>query len=90
MIHANILTAIVYPKVHDTRIILRLTHSICNITTTLCVLYPELTYALLAAIGLPEESDEAEQQRQAVEYIVPLVGFQFVRQFALVAEAQVL
>ena len=41
-LYGDVLAAIVYPDVHDTWIVLELTHSIGNATATLGVLYPEL------------------------------------------------
>ena len=40
-------------------------------------------------VGLPEESDQAEQQRQAVEYVVSFVVFEILRKQFLIAHQQV-
>ena len=47
MIDRYILASVVYPYVHNTRIVLSLTHRVCNIAAALGVLYPELTDALV-------------------------------------------
>ena len=47
--------------------------------------YPELLDTLLSAIGLPQQTDNSEQQRQAVEYVMTLVLFQLFRQQVLIA-----
>ena len=60
--------------------------------------HPELAYAATAAERLPEETDKAEDERQAIERVVSLVaagvghgviGLQVLRQFRLVAQARV-
>ncbi len=51
--------------------------------------HPELPYAPLASVSLPEKAYESEQQRHAIEHVVSFVGFQFVRKLALVAEPPV-
>ena len=43
----------------------------------------------LAVVCLPEESDQAEQQRQAVEYVVSFVVFEVLRKQFLVAHQQI-
>ena len=40
-------------------------------------------------VCLPEESDQAEQQRQAVEYVVSFVVFEVLRKQFLVAHQQI-
>ena len=47
MVNRHVLAAVVHPQVHDTGVVLCLTHSIGNITATLGVLNPELTDALI-------------------------------------------
>ena len=42
-IYRNILASVMYPKIHDTRIPLCLTHFFCNCTTTFGMFNPELT-----------------------------------------------
>ena len=51
--------------------------------------YPELTYAPLSAVSLPEQTDKTEQQRQTVEDVVSFVFFQLVGQLALIAQTPV-
>ena len=51
--------------------------------------HPELSDATLAFERLPKQSDDAEQQRQAIEHVVSLVVFQLIGHFALVAQPQV-
>ena len=47
--------------------------------------HPELLDALLSAVGLPKQADEAQQQGQAVEDVAPLVLLQLRGQVGLVA-----
>ena len=47
--------------------------------------YPELLDTFLAAVGLPQQTDNSEQQRQAVEYVMPFILFQLFRQQVLIA-----
>ena len=46
--------------------------------------YPELLDTTLVAVSLPEESDQSENQRQTVEYIVPFVVLEILRKQFLV------
>ena len=50
---------------------------------------PELLDALLSAVGLPQQADDAKQQRQTVEHVVPLVFLQVGGDQRLVAYEQV-
>ena len=40
--------------------------------------HPELLYASLAVVGLPEEAYQAQQQGQTIENVVPFVVFQVI------------
>ena len=51
--------------------------------------HPELLDAFLSAPCLPEESDDSQQKREAVEDVVSLVVLQFLWQKALVAVHEV-
>ena len=51
---------------------------------------PELTYASTASPCLPEQADESEQQRQAIEHVVSLVVLKVIGQLALVTIHQVI
>ena len=52
--------------------------------------HPELLDAALAAIGLPQQTDDAQQERQHVEHVVALVTLAIVvGQQALVAQARI-
>ena len=42
LFYGDILRTVVYPDVHDTWVVLELTHSVCNAAATLGVLNPEL------------------------------------------------
>ena len=42
LFNGDILRTVVYPDVHDTWVVLELTHSVCNAATTLGVFNPEL------------------------------------------------
>ena len=46
-VYSDILASVMYPKIHDTRVTLRLTHFFGNGTTTFGMLNPELTNALI-------------------------------------------
>ena len=48
--------------------------------------HPELLNALLSFESLPEETEQTEDERHAVEHIVPLVLSQIRRKFALVTQ----
>ena len=48
--------------------------------------HPELTDAAFTAKCLPEQADEAQQQRHTVEHIMTFVGLQFVRKHILIAQ----
>ena len=49
--------------------------------------HPELLDAALSAIGLPEQSNDTEQQRQTVEHVVALIFLKFIGEQALVAQS---
>ena len=51
--------------------------------------YPELLDNTLVAVSLPEEPYQAENQRQAVEYIMPLVILEILWEQFLIAYEQV-
>ena len=51
--------------------------------------HPELLDASLAMVSLPEESDQTENQRQTVEYIMTFIVFEILRKQFLVTYQQV-
>ena len=46
-LYGHVLASVVYPDVHDTGVVLGLTHSVCNAAATLGVLNPEVADALV-------------------------------------------
>ena len=47
MVDRHVLASIVNPHVHDTWIVLSLSHSVRDVAAALCVLHPELANALV-------------------------------------------
>ena len=47
VIYRYILASVMHPDVHDTWVVLSLTHCVCDVAAALCVLYPELADALV-------------------------------------------
>ena len=74
MVDADVLAAVVNPKVHDARVILSLAHSIGDITTTFGVLDPEIADALIG-VGQREAAALGMREAAAVEVQLGMVGF---------------
>ena len=73
VVHTLVLTAVVYPKVHDTGVILCLAHGIGNVTATLGVLDPEIADSLIG-IGQRKVAALGVREAGAVEIQLGVVG----------------
>ena len=73
VVHTLVLTAVVYPKIHDTGVILCLAHGIGNVTATLGVLDPEIADSLIG-IGQRKVAALGVREAGAVEIQLGVVG----------------